>query len=143
MSLAFHPAYPSTPYPYVSLAREVNGIGKVQAASADRPLGVGTSARVLFSAPAGSDHNASRVAFGGDGRLYLAIGDAGSPSLAQKLSSPSGKILRMTATGGVPSNNPWGTRVWPTACETRWAWRSTRSPNACGKPTTGRHATTR
>jgi glucose/arabinose dehydrogenase len=112
MSLAFHPAYPSTPYLYVSLAREVNGAGKVQLLRLTNTLGVGTNTRVLFSAPAGSDHNASRVAFGGDGRLYLAIGDAGSPSLAQKLSSPSGKILRMTATGGVPSNNPWGTRVW-------------------------------
>src|SRR6185503_1959643 len=30
MSLAFHPAYPSTPYLYVSLTREVNGAGKVQ-----------------------------------------------------------------------------------------------------------------
>ncbi|MET7327535.1 PQQ-dependent sugar dehydrogenase [Nonomuraea sp. NPDC005650] len=69
---------------------------------------------VIFSGvPSATIHDGGRLAFGPDGMLYLGTGDASNTSNAQNLNSPAGKILRMTPTGGVPSDNPFaGSRVW-------------------------------
>ncbi|MFI6629197.1 PQQ-dependent sugar dehydrogenase [Nonomuraea fuscirosea] len=69
---------------------------------------------VLFSGvPSATIHDGGRIAFGPDGMLYAGTGDAGNTANAQNLASPAGKILRMTPTGGVPSDNPFpGSRVW-------------------------------
>jgi glucose/arabinose dehydrogenase len=113
MSIAFHPDYPSTPYIYVSLTRSVSNQGQIQLMRLTNSGGSGTGLALLFAKLAGSDHNASQILVGPDRMLYMAIGDTGSPSLAQSLSSSAGKWLRMTLTGGVPSGNPFGsTRVW-------------------------------
>ncbi len=72
-----------------------------------------------FTDPYGN-HNGGSVEFGTDGKLYLAIGDAGSggdpQDRAQDLSSLFGKILRIdvdTRTGtkeyGIPADNPYAT----------------------------------
>ncbi|GAA1689969.1 hypothetical protein GCM10009733_102810 [Nonomuraea maheshkhaliensis] len=69
---------------------------------------------VLFSGvPSAAIHDGGRIAFGPDGMLYIGTGDAGNTANAQNLNSPAGKILRLTPTGGVPSDNPFpGSRVW-------------------------------
>jgi glucose/arabinose dehydrogenase len=45
---------------------------------------------------AGEVHDSGRIAFGPDGRLYLATGDAGHPELAQDRTSLNGKFLALT-----------------------------------------------
>jgi glucose/arabinose dehydrogenase len=45
---------------------------------------------------AGDVHDSGRVAFAPDGRLFLATGDAGQPSLAQDPESLNGKMLALT-----------------------------------------------
>ncbi|GAA2851218.1 PQQ-dependent sugar dehydrogenase [Nonomuraea rubra] len=69
---------------------------------------------VIFSGvPSAAIHDGGRIAFGPDGMLYVATGDANNTANAQNLNSPAGKILRMTPTGGVPSGNPFAnSRVW-------------------------------
>lgn len=54
------------------------------------------------------NHNGGRIAFGPDGMLYATVGDAGDPDSAQDPDSLNGKILRMTPTGEVPADNPFG-----------------------------------
>lgn len=51
-------------------------------------------------------HHGGGLAFGPDGMLYAATGDAADPELAQDPGSLAGKILRMTPGGGVPEDNP-------------------------------------
>jgi glucose/arabinose dehydrogenase len=58
-------------------------------------------------------HDGGRIAFGPDGKLYAGTGETGNGPLAQDLSVPNGKILRMNPDGSVPDDNPFpGSRVW-------------------------------
>jgi glucose/arabinose dehydrogenase len=45
---------------------------------------------------AGPVHDSGRIAFGPDGELYVATGDAGDGELAQDDGSLNGKFLRLT-----------------------------------------------
>ncbi|ORX11473.1 MULTISPECIES: PQQ-dependent sugar dehydrogenase [Mycolicibacterium] len=61
---------------------------------------------ILTGIPAGSRHDGGRIAFGPDGKLYVATGEVGDPQLAQDRASLGGKILRINPDGSVPSDNP-------------------------------------
>ncbi len=67
----------------------------------------GTQQAVVSGLAKSTVHNGGRIAFGPDGMLYAGVGDAGNTANAQNTSSRNGKILRMTATGGVPAGNPF------------------------------------
>ena len=68
---------------------------------------------IFTGIPAGSIHNGGRIAFGPDGKLYVATGESGNPELAQDRSSLGGKILRINPDGSIPSDNPGpGSPVW-------------------------------
>jgi glucose/arabinose dehydrogenase len=75
---------------------------------------LGGSPRVILSGiESASVHNGGRIAFGPDGKLYVATGDAGNTRSAQDPSSPNGKILRINPDGSIPAGNPFaGSPVW-------------------------------
>ncbi|HEV2061957.1 MAG TPA: PQQ-dependent sugar dehydrogenase, partial [Solirubrobacteraceae bacterium] len=75
---------------------------------------LGGRLRTVFAGiPSGANHNGGRIAFGPDGKLYAATGDAGDASRAQRLDSEGGKILRMNPDGSRPADNPFpGSLVW-------------------------------
>jgi glucose/arabinose dehydrogenase len=74
---------------------------------------LGAGEEVLTGIAKASNHNGGRIAFGPDGMLYATTGDAGNRNAAQDPSSVNGKILRMSATGEVPADNPTpGSRVY-------------------------------
>ena len=61
---------------------------------------------VLDGIPAAMFHAGDAIAFGPDGVLYVATGDARDPGSAQNDRSLAGKILRMRRDGTVPADNP-------------------------------------
>ncbi|WP_449281806.1 PQQ-dependent sugar dehydrogenase [Leucobacter sp.] len=71
------------------------------------PLALGEPETILDGIPAAGNHNGGRIAFGPDGLLYATAGDAGDPGDAQDPDSLAGKILRVTATGAIPPDNPF------------------------------------
>jgi glucose/arabinose dehydrogenase len=51
-------------------------------------------------------HDACRMRFGPDGKLWIATGDGGQSARAQDAASLNGKVLRINADGSVPTDNP-------------------------------------
>ena len=70
-------------------------------------LALGQAETILDGIGSASYHDGGRIAFGPDGMLFVAIGDAGRRDSSQDLDSLNGKILRMTPDGGVPADNPF------------------------------------
>ena len=52
-------------------------------------------------------HNAGAIHFGSDGNLYIALGDNSNANNSQSLSTRLGKILRITSSGAIPTDNPF------------------------------------
>jgi len=68
---------------------------------------------VLDGIPRETHHSGGRIAFGPDGYLYVATGDAAEPSISQDPGSLGGKILRVDEDGEPAPGNPTeGSAVW-------------------------------
>lgn len=70
----------------------------------------GSAEEILVDLPplsAATNHNGGALAFGPDGRLYVAVGDNANGALAPLLTSPFGKMLRFNADGSIPGDNPF------------------------------------
>jgi len=68
---------------------------------------LGAPQAILTGIPKAQFHDGGRLAFGPDGMLYVTVGDAGNGANAQNVHSLSGKILRLTPSGGIPHDNPF------------------------------------
>ncbi len=53
------------------------------------------------------NHNGGAIHFGGDGRLYVAVGDNANGDNAQSLETLKGKMLRINKDGTIPRDNPF------------------------------------
>ncbi|BAC12543.1 hypothetical conserved protein [Oceanobacillus iheyensis HTE831] len=62
---------------------------------------------LLDGIPGGTYHHGGRIKYGPDNLLYITVGDASQPELAQNLDSLAGKVLRMNPDGSIPDNNPF------------------------------------
>ncbi len=87
-----------------------------------------------------TSHYGCRFLFDPTGHLFFTIGDRGDAAQAQDLSSPFGKILRVTADGRIPPDNPFVNR--PDALGSVWSYGHRHVQGLSYHPVTGKLWTT-
>ncbi|GAB3817951.1 PQQ-dependent sugar dehydrogenase [Tessaracoccus terricola] len=112
LGLAHSPAMPDRLFAYYTASND-NRVVSFQLSRDGNSFALTDQTPILTGIPKATNHNGGRIAFGPDGYLYVATGDAGEPSRAQDLGSLGGKILRVDPDdGSAAPGNPFGTRVW-------------------------------
>ena len=137
LGLAFHPSYSTNGFLYVDYTDRAGDtrVERYRVSASDRNRADPASARlVLAVAQPFPNHNGGQVAFGPDGKLYVAMGDGGSggdpQGNGQNRGSLLGKLLRLDVDAGdpyaVPRDNPFvgvaGARgeVWAYGLRNPW-----------------------
>ncbi len=93
-------------YAYLTAASD-NRIVRMPLVASEGTFTLGEPTVIFSGIAKAGNHNGGRIAFGPDGNLYATVGDAGVTERSQDPGSPNGKILRLTPTGGFPSDNPF------------------------------------
>lgn len=105
LGLAVLAGSPSYLYAYATTADD-NRVVRAPITGEVGSYGLGEQEAVITGIPKASNHDGGRIAFGPDGMLYVTTGDANQRPNAQDPGSLGGKVLRATAIGGVPDDNP-------------------------------------
>jgi len=108
MGLTFHPDFDNEPWVYIGYTYGTaqdpkNKIVRFRWESGQ----VGVIETLIDDIKGWWNHDGCRVKFGPDEKLYITMGDAAVPNLAQDPMSTSGKILRMNDDGSIPEDNPF------------------------------------
>jgi len=129
------PAFPTQPYIYVCwVAKEPYPHHRVSRFTMQGNVAVPGSEQVLLvgddqtqmggKVPAG--HQGGALHFGGDGKLYIGLGEQTAETPSQHLDTLLGKVLRINADGSIPKDNPF---YHQTAGKYRSIWlRGVRNP---------------
>lgn len=128
-SVAIDPNFNSNHYVYIYYTTASSPIrNRLSRFTANGDVAVPGSEQVLinFEPCVGSIHNGGGMAFGPDGKLYLAVGNDNVNSYSQDLTNYKGKLLRINSDGSVPSGNPFtGTesakRIWAYGFRNPWS----------------------
>ena len=109
LGIAVHPDFERDPWVYLYRSDPRDGLNRLVRVRAAGPVAEGQPETLLdgISAVAGY-HNGGDLAFGADGSLFVALGEAHEADRAQDETDIGGKIARLTAAGDVPPDNPFG-----------------------------------
>lgn len=115
LGIAFDPDFALNQFVYVyytvpSVPRH-NRISRFTAAGDIAAPGSEVVILELDNLSSATNHNGGALHFGPDGKLYVGVGENANGSNAQSLGNLLGKILRIDADGGIPSDNPFFTRT--------------------------------
>ena len=108
MGLALDPDFARNQYLYVCASRLDQGEWRNEVLRYRASSSALTADNTILRAGivASGLHDACRMRFGPDGKLWIATGDGGLASRAQDTASLNGKVLRINADGTVPTDNP-------------------------------------
>jgi glucose/arabinose dehydrogenase len=119
MDVRVHPDYSTNGWIYASYAATAtNGTGELRVVRFKIAGNAVQNVETIFQTGGGNTwngHYGSRLAFDANRLLYIAVGEGGTGSYggpnasnrnSSNTASPWGKIHRVTASGGVPSDNP-------------------------------------
>lgn len=73
---------------------------------------VGRPEPLITGVPSAVNHHGGRLLFDKDGNLFVALGDAAQPELAQDRTRLSGSILRLDKEGRPAVGNPFDNEIW-------------------------------
>jgi glucose/arabinose dehydrogenase len=111
LGVAFDPNFVSNQLVYIYYTATTpaihNRISRFTASGDVALAGSETIILELNNLSTATNHNGGAIHFGPDGLLYVAVGDNANGANAQSLSTRLGKMLRITSTGGIPTNNPF------------------------------------
>ena len=111
LGVAFDPNFVSNQLVYIYYTTTTptihNRISRFTAAGDVAMAGSETIIMDLPNLSTATNHNGGALHFGLDGNLYVAVGDNANGANAQSLSTRLGKMLRITSTGGIPTDNPF------------------------------------
>lgn len=121
LGIAFHPDFQSNGWFYVHYnASNPNNDSVVYRYTMTSPTSANPNSATLILGPIDqpqTNHNGGMIAFGPDGKLYVALGDGGngndtgsghvSGGNGQSGANLLGKILRINDDGSIPSDNPF------------------------------------
>jgi glucose/arabinose dehydrogenase len=122
ISVAFDPSFASNGHFYVYYTTGTQIRWSRFTATASDVEG-SESVLLSFPKPPDNEHYAGRIAIGPDGNLWGVIGDGGPDGIdpdGQDLTTLYGKLLRITTSGGIPSDNPFVRN--PNARHEIWAY---------------------
>lgn len=110
LDIALHPDYARNGWLYFTYAAPGAGGGSTTLARAKLQGEALTDVQTLFQAQPflnSGVHFGSRIAFDGQGHVFVSTGDRGTPPQAQQLGNHWGKIMRLRDDGQVPADNPF------------------------------------
>jgi glucose/arabinose dehydrogenase len=111
LGVAFDPDFATNQYVYVYYTATTPTIhNRVSRFTASGDVAMPGSEQVILdleSLTSATNHNGGAIAFGLDGRLYVAVGDNANGANSQTLANRLGKMLRINADGTIPADNPF------------------------------------
>lgn len=129
IGLAFDPDFVTNQYVYVYYTVPAAGgnppFNRISRFTANGDVAlVGSEQIILNLDPLSSatNHNGGAIAFGPDGKLYVAVGDNALGANAQNLNTYHGKFLRMNKDGSAPADNPFFTSGTTEQSKRVWAY---------------------
>lgn len=107
--LAFHPDFEQNNWIYITYTVPNQNNNRISRFTANGNYAPRQSEEVLLDLPtlAGTIHNGGAMAFGVDGKLYVAIGDGSDATNSQDMNTLLGKFIRLNDDGSIPGDNPF------------------------------------
>jgi glucose/arabinose dehydrogenase len=118
LGVAFDPSFSNNHYVYLYYTRRATGTtpahNRVIRVTARGDKAVTGSEKLILrlnNLSSATNHNGGAIHFGGDGKLYVAVGDNANSGNAQSLRTLKGKMLRINKDGTIPRYNPFYKRA--------------------------------
>lgn len=108
LGLAIHPDFNSQPYVYAYYTHDEKGNQENRVVRLRHQENKGTYDKIIVDKiPADNNHDGGCIKFGPDKMLYISTGENFKREMAQDMNKLGGKILRVTAEGSIPKDNPF------------------------------------
>ena len=110
LDVVLHPDYASNGWIYLSFSAPVRRRAHTAVVRARLDGNRLADLQSIFNAnniSSGTGHFGSRLAFGGDGKLYVTVGERRDSERAQDLDAHNGTTVRLNDDGTVPGDNPF------------------------------------